>query len=627
MSRFLSICVMIAGLVSTGYAVDGFGQNTTGGAGGQTVTVDNGADFLTYVETVDTPYIIQVSGTIELADADNGRVRIQSNKTILGIGENPTIIGSLGFKNDCSNVIIERLTLTCPEDYTSEEDAISVKERITNVFITQCTIYDSWDGCVDIARQSDWVTVSWCKFYFTAPNDNNDRVALVGNTDSSGDEGTLHVTFHHNWFGQYCMQRMPSLRYGRGHIYNNYYHCPGNIYCIWSRIQAEALVENNYFKEINEAYVNNRDGAPVEEWGKIAASGNILDQCTGTVHPGTDTVFAPPYAYTLTDTALVPMLVQWGAGADGKDGFPPHWAFGMYGDFDLNGFVDISDFSTLAGYWLKTEGIEDADYYPDGIVDANELALFVTHWIYIPPDTTPPAAPANLWALGEDGQVPLQWADNEEEDLAGYNVYRSTASGSGYTKLNASVVPVSEYVDESADNGTMYYYSITAVDTNDNESIYSVEGCAVPDSVSDSIVIQENASMDTTGFCGLNGIVDTEEHAGYTGYGYCDTINATGSGIDWRIHITSADTYTFTWRFANGSSARPARLLVNSVEEVSILDFPATGSWETWTTVSVPVTLTAGTKDIRLEATTSGGCANIDSFMVSGAAPEAAVCQ
>ena len=51
------------------FAVDGFAtQNggTTGGAGGTTVTVTNGADFLTYVETVDTPYIIQVSGTIEL---------------------------------------------------------------------------------------------------------------------------------------------------------------------------------------------------------------------------------------------------------------------------------------------------------------------------------------------------------------------------------------------------------------------------------------------------------------------------------------------------------------------------------------------------------------------------------
>jgi pectate lyase len=622
MNKIVFLWVVILHFASVGYAADGFGQNTTGGAGGQTVTVTNGADFLTYVQTVNTPYIIQVSGTIELADADNGRVRIQSNKTIRGIGENPTIIGSLGFKNDCSNVIIERLTITCPKDYTSEEDAISVKERITNVFITKCTIFDSWDSCVDIARQSDWVTVSWCKFYFTAPNDNNDRVSLVGNTDSSGDEGTLHVTFHHNWFGQYCMQRMPSLRYGRGHIYNNYYYCPGNIYCIWSRIQAEALIENNYFKEVKDPYVNNRDGEPVARWGKIAASGNILDNCTGTVHPGTDTVFTPPYAYTLTDTALVPVLVQWGAGADGKDGFPPHWMFGMYGDFDLNGFVDISDFSTLAGYWLKTEGIEDADYFPDGIIDVDELALFVTNWLYIPPDTTPPAAPANLSAAAGSEVVILNWDDNTESDLAGYNVYRSETPGTGYSKLNASLLEDSAYTDNTVTNNAVYFYVIRAVDTSSNESGPSAVVSAVPVD-ENTLIIQENE----TGFCGLDGIVDTGEHPGYTGYGYCDTTNATGKGINWRIQITSADTYIFTWRFANGSSARPARLLVNSVEEVSSINFPATGAWENWTTVSVPVTLTAGTKDIRLESTTSGGCANIDYFMVGGAAPEVAVCQ
>ncbi len=622
MKYFVWLPVTLLLCVSSVYGADGFGQYTTGGAGGATVTVTNGADFLTYVETVDTPYIIQVSGTIELADADNGRVRIQSNKTIRGIGENPTIIGSLGFKNDCSNVIIERLTITCPEDYTSEEDGISVKDRITNVFITKCTLYDCWDGCLDIARQSDWVTVSWCKFYFTTPNDNNDRVSLVGNTDSSGDEGTLHVTFHHNWFGQHCMQRMPSLRYGRGHIYNNYYHCPGNIYCIWSRIQAEALIENNYFKEVNEPYVNNRDGAPVEEWGKIAASGNILDQCTGAVHPGTDTVFTPPYVYTLTDTALVPMLVQWGAGADGQDGFPPHWMFGMYGDFDLSGFVDLSDFSTLAGYWLATENIEDADYYPNGSVDAEELALFVTHWLYIPPDTTPPAAPANLWALGKDGQAVLQWDDNEEEDLDGYNVYRSTTFEGGYTQLNASLLPAPGYADESAVNGTLYYYLVTAVDTSGNESGNSVEACAVPE-LTANVILQENAA----GFCDVEGIVDLGKHDGFTGAGFLDTTNANGAGIDWKINIASAGTYTFAWRYANGSGDRSSRLLINGIEEAAGINFAATGAWNNWDTLSVQVSLTAGVKSVRLEATNSDGGANIDSLQVSGPAPEIAICE
>ncbi|MBN1764585.1 MAG: carbohydrate-binding protein [Sedimentisphaerales bacterium] len=608
------------------FAVDGFAtQNggTTGGATGTTVTVTNGADFLTYVETEDTPYIIQVSGTIELADADEGRVRIQSNKTIRGIGENPTIIGSLGFKNDCSNVIIEGITITCPEDYTSEEDGISVKDRITNVFITKCTIYDCWDGCIDIARQSDWVTVSWCKFYFTTPNDNSDRVSLVGNTDSPGDEGTLHVTFHHNWFGQYCMQRIPSVRYGRAHVYNNYYNCPGDIYCVWSRIQAECLIENNYFKDVFDPYVNNRDGAPVEEWGLIAASGNILDNCTGTAHPGTDTVFTPPYAFTLDSTEEIPAIVQYGAGADGQEGDPPHWFYGQYGDFDLSGLVDANDLESFVGYWLATENIDDADYYDNGRVDFSEFSLFAENYMFIPSDTTPPAAPADLWALGQNAQAPLDWADNNtEEDFAGYNVYRSTSSGSGYAKLNASLLTVSDYTDGSAVNGTMYYYVVTAVDTNNNESGYSVEACAVPDPVSDSIIIQESA----TGFCISGDIQGIEsEHSGYTGSGYANTYNETGRGVDYSVNIVTAGTYTFTFRYA-GTSDRPADLIINSTTEVSGIAFTSTGEWYIWSTVSVPVTLTAGAKTVRLESTTSDGCANIDYLKIEGPAPEIAAC-
>ena len=620
------IVITVICCCSTVFAVDGFAsQNggTTGGAGGTTVTVTDGADFLTYVEEEDTPYIIQISGTIHLADADGGRVRIQSNKTIRGIGENPTIIGSLGFKNGCSNVIIEGLDISCPKDYTSEEDGISIKDDITNVFITKCTLHDCWDGCIDVARRSDWVTISWCKFYFTTPNDNNDRVSLVGNSDGATDDlGKLHVTFHHNWFDQYCMQRIPSVRYGRVHVYNNYYNCPGDIYCIWSRIQAECLIEKNYFKDVYDPYVNNRDGAPIEEWGKIGASGNILDNCTGTAHPGTDTVFSPPYTYMLDDASMIPGIVQWGAGANGQDGYPPHWAFGQYGDFDLSGFVDVNDFQTFADYWMDTENIDDADYFNNGRVDLSEFALFAGNYRYTAPDTTAPEIPADLWALGENGQVTLDWVDNADDDFDGYYIYRSTASGT-YTKLVPTLLTSSSFADTTAVNGTMYYYAVTSVDTTGNESGYSVEACAVPDAASDNMTIQENA----TGFCMTADIQEiSTEYDGYTGSGFTNTFNETGTGIDYSINIETAGTYTFTFRYA-GTSDRPANLMINDVTEVTAILFVSTGAWDSWTTVSVPVSLTAGVKTVRLESTTSSGCSNIDYLKIEGPAPEIAVCQ
>jgi hypothetical protein len=362
----------------------------------------------------------------------------------------------------------------------------------------------------------------------------------------------------------------------------------------------------------------------VEEWGKIGASGNILDNCTGTTHPGTDTVFTPPYSYSLDDAEDVPAIVQYGAGANGQDGYPPHWFFGLYGDFDLTGLVDINDLGLFVDYWLDTNdltNINDADYNDDGTVDSYEYALLANNYLYTPPDTTAPEKPEELWAAAENITASLDWADNNESDLGGYNIYRSTSSGSSYVKLNDSILTSSNYTDNTVSNSIMYYYVVTAVDTNDNESDYSVEACAVPD-INNSVTLQERG----TGFCSVDGIVDTEEHSGYTGYGYLDTENSSGNGINWRINIVDANTYTFKWRYANGSSDRPAKLLINSIEEVSSINFPGTGAWENWSEVSVQVTLTTGIKDVRLEATGSSGCANIDYLMVTGTDPEIAPC-
>ena len=93
-------------------------------------------------------------------------------------------------------------------------------------------------------------------------------------------------------------------------------------------------------------------------------------------------------------------------------------------------------------------------------------------------DSTALAAPTSLVATAGDTEVTLNWADNTETDLAGYNVYRSEVSGGPYTK--AATVTVSGYTDTGLTNGTTYYYAVTAFDDSDNESGYSAEVSATP---------------------------------------------------------------------------------------------------------------------------------------------------
>jgi len=96
------------------------------------------------------------------------------------------------------------------------------------------------------------------------------------------------------------------------------------------------------------------------------------------------------------------------------------------------------------------------------------------------PYDNPPAAPANLAATAGDKQVTLDWDDNTEGDIDGYNVYRSLTSGANYTQINGSLLGTSEYIDNNVTGNVTYYYVVTAVDLGSNESVDSNEDSATP---------------------------------------------------------------------------------------------------------------------------------------------------
>lgn len=615
----------------TGWASESGG--TTGGAGGTVVTVNNATDFIYYVQgTKQTPYIIYVSGNIDLGGSN---IRVRGNKTIIGL-PGSHITGNLKcFRAEESNNIFRFLDIS-NDAGAGDGDCISV-DGASHVWVDHCTFTNGGDGNVDIKNGADYVTVSWCIFQYTRQTD-HDFSNLIGHSDDNGstDMNHLLVTFHHNWYSTFAHERMPSVRFGKAHVYNTYFDCAGNNYCIRTRLYAQCLVENNYFKNVQnpwQRYVTSAGGDP----GLLHASGNVLDNVTWNVSSdssavlidGTDTVFTPPYAYTLDNAADVPAIVQYGAGASGKDGYPPHWLSRMYGDFDKSGFVDMLDFAQFAQYWPVTDCAQlwNADYNGDCKVDFYELGLLAQNWLYIAPDITAPAKPTGLTAVAGNATVLLNWNDSTESDLAGYNIYRSTTSGSGYTKLNAEILTSSDYTDNSVTNETTYYYVVTAADAVANESVYSTEVSARPSAGTSDLTIQEN----TPGFCSVDGAVESE-YSGWTGTGYANTTNASGKGVTYRINILTAGTYTFTWRYANASSDRPANLLIDGSAVGSTISFPGTGAWGTWypTPVnpapSVSVALTEGVKTIRLQATTSGGLANIDYMNVVGVNLMAAGC-
>lgn len=274
---------------------------TTGGAGGTTVTVSNGTDFITQIGMAG-PRIVQVSGVLTIGDAN-----VASSKTILGLGTNATLLGRLVISGD-TNIIVRNLRITNPGN-----DGISIRDPGTHhVWVDHVTFFDCGDGSCDISQEADYVTVSWCKFIY--PTQLEHRFVMIASGISNA---PTHVTVHHNWFGHRSDQRMTASGDAFIHTYNNYYNCTNNSYCQNSGTRAEILSENNYASGVDDpiGYSPGTDG-------KIKTSGNINVGCTGNQGPYNDVVFTPPYGYLLDAAANVPAIVQAGAGAPGPETMP-----------------------------------------------------------------------------------------------------------------------------------------------------------------------------------------------------------------------------------------------------------------------------------------------------------------
>lgn len=262
---------------------------TTGGAGGTTVVVSTGSEFEDALNSSD-PMTIVLSGTVSA----NFTLQGKSNKTIKGLNADSGWNGFVQFRN-CHNFIIKNCNIG-----NSGSDGITIQDSSTNFWVDHCTFGDAGDGQIDIVHGSDYVTVSWCKFIYTNPENDHRLSSLIGSSSENGAEnsGRLNVTFHHNWWSDLSHGRMPRVRFGKVHVFNNYYSIPNHDgYCIVAAWESQLLIENNYFHMVHDPYTVTDVGAGNP--GRIKAVGNIFDQTTGSTSPGNDTVFTPPYPYNL----------------------------------------------------------------------------------------------------------------------------------------------------------------------------------------------------------------------------------------------------------------------------------------------------------------------------------------
>jgi pectate lyase len=276
-----------------------------------------------------TAAVIYVKG--KLAEGD---ITIGSNKTIAGIC-GAEIHGHLEL-NGSANVIIRNITIVgygsgnCAKDpdydktvgCSSGHDAISVQNNANHIWFDHCDISDGTDGNLDITKGSDYVTVSWTKFHYTPRSDNegDDSTgasghrysSLVGGSDSESSSGKLNITWHHNWWADNAVERMPRVRFGKNHLFNNVWSSSGNNYCVRAGHDAHILIENAVFTGVKSPHQFNSESDKTTAYITADASKNTYTSTSGdklTGGGGTPYTSAG-YSYTMDPLTDVLSIVQ-----------------------------------------------------------------------------------------------------------------------------------------------------------------------------------------------------------------------------------------------------------------------------------------------------------------------------
>lgn len=304
-------------------AAPGDGLNTTtGGLGGDTIIVTSG-DQLNQImldrkdsnfDDNNPPLNIWISGTIHYPAEEMLRVKETYDLSIIGMGDSAVINGFGLNVYKTHNLIIRNIEFRdCPDD------AINIDQTLTHhIWVDHCTFSDSpaidpggndHDGLLDIKHGAAFITVSWNHFY------NHRKTCLLGNSDNTGAEdiGRLKVTYHHNWFDN-TNSRHPRVRFGEAHIVNNYYDNSENgmLYAIASTMEADVVVEANYFLNILETtHVGYADSGP----GDVVELNNMYIN-SGTPETRGD-AFDPSiyYTYEADLAADIPDMVMSSAGS------------------------------------------------------------------------------------------------------------------------------------------------------------------------------------------------------------------------------------------------------------------------------------------------------------------------
>lgn len=657
---------------------------TTGGGNATPVTVSTLSALQTQAGSSGAK-VIYVSGTI--GSGVSTRVNVAANKTIIGL-PGARLIG--GFDVKASNIIIRNMVIQGPGAVdVNGVDCITIDgSATTNVWIDHCDIYDGQDGNLDISNGANYITITWCKFYYTAASSNHQFCNLIGNSDSkTSDRGKLKVTMMYNWWSTGCKERMPRLRFGQVHVVNNYFSCTGNNHCVRAGKEANLLVESNYFDGVRtpiDLYENNFTAVTSRNNTFVATSGNTA---------GSGTAFTPPYALSISPSANVKSLVMSGAGATMSSptscggttpvtytltttAFPAAggavsgagtytsgsvvtvtatpaagYVFtGWSGDANgtgssiaitMNGNKTVTaNFAPVAvNYTLSVSGIpaaggavSGAGSYTSGAI-VTVTATPATGYSFVSwsgdaggtNPTTTVTMNSNKSAIANfQATAPVTYTLNTTANPAAGGTVNGGGSYVAGTTATVTATPAAGYVFVNWSGDASGSNATTTVAMTGNKTATANFQLSGGNG-SNTIRIEDNATT-ASGLCLYEGAISS--NSGASNGKVINLTNTAGKAVVWRVAVPATGVYTLNWRYVNSSTSNTysMRFLVNGTVINAALPFPKTSGSTIFSNSTATATLNAGNNDIRLESIASNATADIDWIEITGNSPAAGNC-
>ena len=439
------------------------------------------------------------------------------------------------------------------------DDAISLDTDNQNIWVHNNDIFYGKPGSdADQVKGDGSCDVKGFSDYVTISYNHfwdSGKMSLCG----MGDSKEFHVTYHHNWF-DHSDSRHPRIRLATVHIYNNYFDGVSK-YGIGNTTGGSAFIEANYFRNAKYPMLISLQGTDVygsNEGTFSSEPGGINKAYNNKVEGATRLV------YHTQEPVQFDAYLATSRNEQVSSTYRTVSGGNTYNNFDTA--------STMYQYRVDSpDNVKTVVTANAGRINGGDFK-----WTFTAADDTDSNVNNALKNAILNYVSPLVAIPTPTPTVAPTPTPTATATPAPTPTPTATVAP-------------------TPTPTIPVNGAYQAEDAYI-----------------------YRGKVDNI-HSGYTGTGFVDYINETGSYVEWTVNVASSGTYTLTFRYANGTTTnRPVDIYVNGSRVVNGLAFNYTGAWNSWSTQTANVSLNSGINKIRATATTSNGGPNMDRLDISG---------